>query len=829
MNKKCSCAMAFVALLSMGYFQASAQIPDHPIITEVFNNPSGLNDGPTGHDPTNPHQEFIEIYIPGPGDLSAALARDSVRLTIYEIQGNSGSAELGFVNQRYDLPAFDLDTSNGITALERPSSGLVVLGWVDYDFLDPPMALRGTPSTRVALINNEITTSPAGVLFIAINGAQFTGTTNFPVPVAESRIDIPNEHASGVMKNGSNAYLLVDRDATGGVSLDDRSTGSNAFADLPGGTSLPVASLLDGIAGNDDIAFRESLQPYMAGTNMDLADVLPLGGVFTPWVAQINEATGAGYARKFVDVLRTTEDGIGGNEDPGFDAINRYRNDFRTGPFYATPGTVVFTTSPPDLGVSLANRLDFEVLADTTGRPGLLCANVGGDYPINIAAAPGSSDLPTFVTFASSDSDLSVPGQSNGYPQIAVTVTANAPDGAIATAPVTFTASNSQGGDPAVVNSVQGSTTIATVLNPTKALDGSGSPIETTVFAAVQGFGADAGVVNEFLASDLSAFISANLGTAADDTLGNLADLQNPATNLEDILVVDPLRQSFPAEVDYINPPGAGGTDDLLTTLKTSAKVNSGSGAYSNSVDQNETALKALEFAIPETLTKNGSFSPSERLFFANAAGAVNDTRSGLNSVTTDRTFELALIDTNMKTLNAIESGDDDDFGLIVEVGQVLGGASVVPGEFVFLSYTGGLEGEDVDTVDVPGINATVAVLLDLDNLHDVLGVVSITRLFVIDADVGGTLNIMEVVSLNIAGCAATAVCGDGVVCPETETCDDGSTDECGSCNSTCNGPGNGLPCAAIPAVGEWGLGILVLLILASATIVLRPCHRRTT
>ena len=55
-------------------------------------------------------------------------------------------------------------------------------------------------------------------------------------------------------------------------------------------------------------------------------------------------------------------------------------------------------------------------------------------------------------------------------------------------------------------------------------------------------------------------------------------------------------------------------------------------------------------------------------------------------------------------------------------------------------------------TVDVPGINATNAILLDLDNLHDVLGCETITRLFLIDADVGGTLNVMEVLSLAAIG-----------------------------------------------------------------------------
>jgi cysteine-rich repeat protein len=38
-------------------------------------------------------------------------------------------------------------------------------------------------------------------------------------------------------------------------------------------------------------------------------------------------------------------------------------------------------------------------------------------------------------------------------------------------------------------------------------------------------------------------------------------------------------------------------------------------------------------------------------------------------------------------------------------------------------------------------------------------------------------------------------VCGDLVVCPDTETCDDGYADACGSCNATCDGPGSGSTC----------------------------------
>ncbi len=44
-------------------------------------------------------------------------------------------------------------------------------------------------------------------------------------------------------------------------------------------------------------------------------------------------------------------------------------------------------------------------------------------------------------------------------------------------------------------------------------------------------------------------------------------------------------------------------------------------------------------------------------------------------------------------------------------------------------------------------------------------------------------------------GSGSGSTCGDGVVCPETESCDDGYTDACGSCNADCTGPGTGSTC----------------------------------
>ncbi|MEZ4291786.1 MAG: hypothetical protein R3E53_15110 [Myxococcota bacterium] len=117
------------------------------------------------------------------------------------------------MSYRIDLPTFDLIRSNGLTGLPRPPSGLVVLGWVDY-VGNPPTALAGTPSTRVALVDGGVTSTP-GYTFVAVNGAQFGGTTNFPVPVAVSHFDVLTDAIVGKIEQGAAAYLLLDRDDPG--------------------------------------------------------------------------------------------------------------------------------------------------------------------------------------------------------------------------------------------------------------------------------------------------------------------------------------------------------------------------------------------------------------------------------------------------------------------------------------------------------------------------------------------------------------------------------------------------------------------------------------
>ena len=152
-------------------------LPNHPIITEVYTDPPGATDGPVGRPPSNEHQSFIEIYLPPASALSAALApsADAMNLTFYEVEGDTTSSGIELVNYRFDLPTFDLDPSNGTTsgAIARPSSGMVVLGWVDYVGA-PPTGLAGSPSTRIGLVNGGITSQPSGYTFIAINGNSFS-------------------------------------------------------------------------------------------------------------------------------------------------------------------------------------------------------------------------------------------------------------------------------------------------------------------------------------------------------------------------------------------------------------------------------------------------------------------------------------------------------------------------------------------------------------------------------------------------------------------------------------------------------------------------------
>ena len=757
--------------------------PDHPIITEVYTDPVGANDGPVGRDPASPHQEFIEIYLPTAAALRPGLNKDALNLTFYEVEGDTSSSGYRLVNYRFDLPTFDLDPSNGTTpgAIPRPASGVVVLGWVDY-VGDPPVDLAGTPSSRVALINGGIT-SASGFVFIAINGHHFTGTTNFPTLVAESLIDVPNETRSGIVQNGSGAYLLVNRDDPGYVELfDDKHVppGRSADPDLAGGTVLGVSALLDGYAPNDDRQFDVTQQPYPFGGGIDLDEVLPAGGPFSRLICQLPEIDNTppdagranGYARRFVDLPRTTENANPFDDDPVADALNVYRQIRNDGPFFPTPGRVVFLTDPPELSVAAAGGQVVSVLAGTTARTPVLAANVGGDYPIDITATPGASSDPTVATFAAGSAATAVPGQALGVPTLSVHVPVDAPNNATATSTVTVTAANSNPGDPAVVHAVQTTDVTVRAFNPLFGEDVNGQPFQTTVTIAFQPVVSDPLVNNELLGMSFGQFLAANLGTLAQDVQGFGPALVDPNTNLADPTVVWPMVKEFPSNfANYVNPPGPPGHFDLVQTILNSAEYLDGTGTYDNVFNPSMTAVRAIRMNIPDTLTFGGTFTPAEPIVLADPAGRIiNDPFSPMYLPTTDRTFEVALIDTNVRISGTIETGATDDFGIVVEVLDVEPGSPMVPGEFVFLSYFGGLQGADIDSLQLPANGTPLAniILLDLDNLHDMLGIRSIEALWLIDA--GGEsdeANFIEAFSLNPV--AGTPPCpgdlnGDGTI-----------------------------------------------------------------
>lgn len=744
------------AIAAMGVWPAAAtfaQSPSHPIITEVFTDPIGTNDGPVGRDPTNTAQEFIEIYLPTLADLDPSLNKDAINLTFYEVEGDFSSSGNGLVNYRFDLPTFDLDAGNGLTGLPRPASGVVVLGWVDY-VGNPPTDLAGTPATRVALVEGGIT-STTDYTFIAINGAQFTGATNFPTPVAVSSIDLPGEASSGVIQNGSAAYLLVNRDDGGYVELFDDAQvplGQSANPSLATGTVLGVSALLDGFGANDHSKFDVLCQPYAppTGDDIDLETTLPLGGPFSNLIAQIDEQNGNGYARGFVDVAKTTENGTTLDDDPVDDALNAYRLITNTGPFFASPGRAARTTSPPRLSLADAAVQQFQVLAGTTGRPGIIAANVGGDFGIDVSASSAASSNPAAATFTAGDMATVNTGQTLVHPTVAVIVDLAATDGDVATAPVTVSATNVNGLDPAVENGAQATTATVTVLNPTTGKDAAGQPFQATTFVALQGL-PNGPELNEFLTTSLSAFVAANLGGIVDDERNNGAALLAPTTDLSDPLLMDVFEDDLPdVETLFINPPSPAGLDDLVTTILNSAEMLAGNGTYDDNFNATQTAVRAVELDISETRTAGGLYIPTERIHFADERGLAGQPDSGLSAATSGRGFELAILDTNVQQAGTLESGQTDDFALIAEVGKVRPGASVVPGEFIFLSYSGGLEGADIDSLDVPPHNnQTVIIYVDLDPLDAVLDVLTITRLFVIDGSGGNAVNVIEAFSLN--------------------------------------------------------------------------------
>jgi hypothetical protein len=185
----------------------------------------------------------------------------------------------------------------------------------------------------------------------------------------------------------------------------------------------------------------------------------------------------------------------------------------------------------------------------------------------------------------------------------------------------------------------------------------------------------------------------------------------------------------------YINAPGAPGTSDLVSTVLGSAEVLTGTGTYDGSFNATQTLVQAKEFDIvPAAWTVNGGFTPTERIHYADALGRVGNLNAGLTNVETTHDFELMMIETHLGPTGVLETGETDDFGLVVRAAQVSASSPVVVGELIFLSMSGGLQGADVDSLNVPpGMIQTSIVYVDLDPLGFELGVEKIDRVYVID------------------------------------------------------------------------------------------------
>jgi hypothetical protein len=508
-------------------------------------------------------------------------------------------------------------------------------------------------------------------------------------------------------------------------------------------------------------------QPSSDSNNIDLGETLPPGGAFSLLTCQIPESDGTqpnpgtanGYARRFVDVPRTTE--TPATDDPVADATTAYRHIRNNGPFFPTPGEVVLTTSPPELGVAASAEQTFQVLYQTTGRPGILAANVGGNYGIDITTSPGTSSNPSVATFGSGTPATGVPGQSFGLPTIAITAGASAAHLGSASATITVNAANSQVGDPAVLSAVQMTTATATVLRPTTGTDVNGQPFQATVFVAAQFVPATA-TVNEFRATSLGAYLASLPDITTLHTLGNGPALINPATDIGNPLVVQPMVREMPDIGEecttWRNDPGPPGRLSLAQTVTMSAEVLSGSGTYDESIgfcnSNGQTVIKTIRLNIPDALTFGGTFTPTETVHFANSQGAYGEVRSGLSNATTSRAFELAIVDTNVRLDGTIETARTDDFGVILEVAATEAGAPVIPGEFVFLSWTGSRQGADIDPRHTTENNLAVVYLFDLDNLHDVLGIRSVEAVFLVDSSGGGEVDVIEAFTLPSAAAA---------------------------------------------------------------------------
>ncbi|MFO0691586.1 MAG: hypothetical protein U0900_23010 [Myxococcota bacterium] len=729
---------------------AMAQAPDHPLITEAYQNPPGT-DGPVGRTPTNRDQEFIELYLPLASNLRPGLNKDALRLAVYDVEGDVISTSIGRVNWRVDLPTFDLDPNNGLTpgALPRPASGAVVIGWVDY-LGNPPIDLAGTPSSRVALVQGGVTSTP-GSTFIALNGNQFGGTTNFATPVAISFLNLTTHPVDGLIEQGSGVLLLVNRDAAGYLPLCSHSdpTICNSNASLALGTSILPSTVLDAWAPNDDPLFDPLLQPT-TGLGIDLEPVLPPGGAFTLLAPQVPEE-GEGYARRFPDVRRTTEDAVAGNDNPALD-YKQFRTVNALGPLLPTPGSVALSTSPAELALTIFTGATTSVLVDTIGRPDVTAANLGGNVGMTLVTAPSRSPVVPHITVAGLTKLAGATGQTTVHPQIEIDVPATTPSGENTLVTTTVTATPTNPGDPAVVNGIQLGFMQVVAVDPKTGQDVSGLPFQATSLLAVMPLLDQAGVSNELRASSFGQFLLAQLGNRAQGSEGHANALLASGLDLTSGPAVAPLVAALPTnELLFIEEPGPSKKLGLVDTILNSAEFLSGNGSYAASFDSRGRAVKARRFTIDtatgQTLTKGGSYVPTEHVYYASPGGGATDRSSGFADATTRRSFELAVVDTNQAVL---EEGGGDDFGIVVKAARVRTGSPVVPGEFVFLSYMGGRQGEDIDSLAVgPGHAIATVSLIDLDALDTQLGVEAISDVYLIDANGSSQIDPLEVFTLH--------------------------------------------------------------------------------
>ncbi len=233
----------------------------------------------------------------------------------------------------------------------------------------------------------------------------------------------------------------------------------------------------------------------------------------------------------------------------------------------------------------------------------------------------------------------------------------------------------------------------------------------------------------------------------------------NPSTDFSDPLIIDPLIATMPTDpAQFINPISTGAS--LVTKVLNSAEVASGATTYNQSFNASQTLIKAREFIMGNVPT-TGGFIPTDRVHYSDPKGATGKMSDGLTDVMTRRDFELALIDTQLSPLGTLESGATDDFGIAVRVAQTGPEAMVVPGEIIFLSTMGGLEGADIDSLDVPPYgNLFSLIYVDLENLNSLMGVQSIDRVYVIDGSGNGEVDVMDVFQLPEPGSGVSLLSG---------------------------------------------------------------------